>query len=75
MTNINWDDLIYSIKEKESILLLGPEILKNEEGEVLQNLLFKKLASEKSDMIYDYYEKEGLFCLKKKCTRGVLSGK
>jgi len=70
MTNINWDDLIYSIKEKEAILLIGPEILKNGDGEVLQNLLYQKLASEKSDMIYDYYEKEGLFLFKEEMYKG-----
>ena len=70
MTNINWDDLIYSIKEKETILLIGPEVLKNGEGEVLQNLLYQKLANEKSDMIYDYYEKEGLFLFKEEMYKG-----
>jgi hypothetical protein len=70
MTNINWDDLIYSIKEKEAILLIGPQVLKNKKGEVLQNLLFEKLASEKAEMIYDYYEKEGLFLFKEEMYKG-----
>jgi len=70
MTNINWDDLIYSIKEKETILLLGPKVIKNTEGKVLQDILYQKLATEKSDMIYDYYEKDGLFLFKEEMYKG-----
>ena len=70
MTNINWDDLIYSIKERETILLIGPEIIKNAKGEVLQDILYQKLAKEKSDMIYDFYEKEGMFLFKEEMYKG-----
>lgn len=71
MNDINWEDLIYSIQEKETILLMGPEVLKNAKGEVLQDILYQKLANEKSEMIYDYYDKEGFFLFKEEMFKGL----
>lgn len=70
-TNINWSDLLYSIKENEAIVLLGHNVLQNDGNQPLYNTLFRRLATEKSESILDFYENEGLFLFNQEMDKGT----
>jgi len=69
MDNINFDDLLDSIKRQECILLLGPEIkMKNGLSQI--SSFYNQLAKEGLEMIHRYYANDELFLFKEEMYKG-----
>lgn len=70
LTKQKWDDLLYSIRKQETVVLLGPDIL-SQQGEAVYNTLFARLAEERPNDILDFYREDDLFLFKQEMNKGA----
>lgn len=61
ITEIDWNFIISTIKNEKCILFIGPELLKDEQGNTVENQLAKFLKVKTNPDILNFYEKDGLF--------------
>ncbi|MEO1261930.1 MAG: SIR2 family protein [Bacteroidota bacterium] len=57
----NWDFIVDKIDEEQCVLVLGPEIYKNPDGQLLSTEMVKYLDIENNPNITKYYPSEDLF--------------
>jgi hypothetical protein len=62
-TETDWDFILESIKRGKSVLVLGPDVYKSEDGTRIEEMLsqFLKADNPEHPHIQAYYEKDGLF--------------
>ena len=57
----DWNELIEKINDECCILLLGPNLYKDSEQRVLQDLLYKQLRKKFEDELFDMFPEDGFF--------------
>ena len=70
LTETNWEDLLYSLKTQETVLFIGPEAIKNNNGESLIYSLYEDLIKKQPELIYDYNKEDGMFLFKEEMYKG-----
>jgi len=64
VTDLNkddWQELVEKINDESCILLLGPNLYKDHEKNVLQNLLYEKISDRHKSKLYDFFPEDGFF--------------
>lgn len=69
---IDWDTLLFAIKNKKCVLFLGPEVAQSKEGSYFNKALFELLNAEQNDNNY-YFSRDDLFVIDHKYRITILS--
>jgi hypothetical protein len=57
----DWIDLVDRINDQSCILLLGPNLYKDQDKNVLQDVLYKQLRNKYEEDLFDFFPEDGFF--------------